>query len=52
MGCIAVTTAFTRDGVHKMNNFDKRWIVDSPPELLEVAKRFIAENNGAGERTS
>lgn len=52
MGCIAVTTEFTKEGVHKMNNFDKRWIVDSPPELLGVAKRFIAENNGAGERIS
>ncbi len=52
MRCIAVTTEFTKEGVHKMNNFDERWIVDSPPELLEVAKRFIAENAGGGERIS
>ncbi|MBI4229035.1 MAG: HAD family phosphatase, partial [Deltaproteobacteria bacterium] len=36
MGCIAVTTVFTREGVHRMNNLDKRWIVDAPPDLLEV----------------
>lgn len=52
MKCIAVTTEFTKEGVHKMNNFDKRWIVDSPSELLEVAKRYIAENNGTGGRMS
>jgi beta-phosphoglucomutase len=52
MGCIAVTTEFTKDGVHEMNNFDERWIVDSPSDLLEVAKRFIGENAGRGERIS
>lgn len=44
MGCIAITTDFTREGVHKMKNMEKRWIVDSPPKLLEVAKQFISEN--------
>jgi beta-phosphoglucomutase-like phosphatase (HAD superfamily) len=52
MGCIAVTTEFTKEGVHAMNNFDERWIVDSPSDLLEIAKRFIAENSGGGERIS
>lgn len=52
MGCIAVTTEFTKEGVHEMNNFGERWIVDSPSDLLEVAKRFIAENAGGGERIS
>ncbi len=52
MGCIAVTTEFTREGVHRMNNLDRRWIVDSPSDLLEVAKRFIAENNRAGGRVN
>lgn len=52
MGCIAVTTEFTKEGVHEMNNFDKRWIVDSPSDLLEVARHFIAESAGGGERIS
>ena len=45
MGCIAVTTNLTRDGVHKMDLLEKRWIVDSPPELLGVVKRYISEIN-------
>jgi beta-phosphoglucomutase-like phosphatase (HAD superfamily) len=45
MGCIAVTTDLTRDGVHKMGLLDRRWIVDSPPELLEVVKRYISEKD-------
>lgn len=52
MGCIAVTTHFTKEGVHKMNNLEKRWIVDSPQELLEVAKSFISEVNYRGGQTS
>lgn len=46
-GYIVVTTNLTRDGVHKIENLDKRWIVDSPTKLLEIAKRFIAEKNSS-----
>ena len=45
MGCIAVTTDFTRKGVRKSGLLADRWVVDSPSELLAVAKRFIAEKN-------
>jgi HAD superfamily hydrolase (TIGR01509 family) len=43
MGCIAVTTDLTRDGVHKIGTFDKLLIVDSPTELLGVVKRYITD---------
>ncbi|MGH7900371.1 MAG: HAD family hydrolase [Thermodesulfobacteriota bacterium] len=52
MGCIAVTTDFTRQGVYKMKNMEKRWIVDSPPRLLEIAKEFIAENEVPGVKAN
>ena len=52
MGCIAVTTAFTSEGVHKMKNMEKRWIVDSPQKLLGVAKQFITENEVPEARTN
>src|SRR3989304_3313893 len=35
----------TRDGGHKMDLLEKRWIVDSPPDLLVVVKRYISEKN-------
>jgi beta-phosphoglucomutase-like phosphatase (HAD superfamily) len=41
MGCIAVTTDLTREGVHKMGPLDKLWVVDSPPELLAVVKGYL-----------
>ena len=52
MGCIAVTTDLTRKGVHSMKDMKKRWIVDSPPTLLEVAKEFIAENEVPGVKAN
>ncbi len=45
MGCIAVTTDLTRDGVHKLGLLEGLWIVDSPSELLGVVKRYISEIN-------
>ncbi len=45
MGCIAVTTDLTRDGVHKLGLLEGVWIVDSPPELLGVVKRYLSEIN-------
>ena len=43
MGCIAVTTEFTKRGIHESGLLDDGWIVDSPSELHKVAERFIAE---------
>jgi HAD superfamily hydrolase (TIGR01549 family) len=43
MGCVVVTTDFTRQGVHESGLLDYLWIVDSPTELLTTAKGFIAE---------
>ena len=47
MGYIVVPTELTKEGVYKLNSLDKRWIVDSPTNLLEVAKQFIAERNSS-----
>jgi beta-phosphoglucomutase-like phosphatase (HAD superfamily) len=44
MGCIAVTTDFTREGICKSNLLDRRWIVNRSPKLKVVAKQFITEN--------
>jgi beta-phosphoglucomutase-like phosphatase (HAD superfamily) len=41
MGCIAVTTDFTRQNIHASELLDKRWIVDDPINLKTVAKRYI-----------
>ncbi|MGA8164550.1 MAG: HAD family phosphatase [Waddliaceae bacterium] len=45
MHCIAVTTDFTRKGVHQMNRFDKRWIVDSPSSLMGVVHSLLRETS-------
>ena len=45
MGCVAVTTDLTREGVHKLGALDKLFVVDSPHELLGVVKEYIAETN-------
>jgi beta-phosphoglucomutase-like phosphatase (HAD superfamily) len=44
MGCIAVTTDFTREGICKSNLLDRRWIVNRSPKLKVVAKQFITES--------
>ena len=36
MWCIAVTTPFTRDGVHKQALLPPEWIVDDPEQVSEV----------------
>ncbi len=46
MGCIAVTTDFTRRGVQESRLLDPRWVVDSPADLLATAERIIDEANG------
>jgi len=50
MGCIVVTTDFTRKAIHASGLLEQRWIVDSPPDLNAVARQFIAESNGPDSR--
>lgn len=45
ISCIAVTTEYTREGVHKLPSTNMLKVVDDPTELLETAKKFIAELN-------
>ena len=45
MGCIAVTTDFTRKNIHDSNLISEQWIVDNPAELKTVAQMFIKERN-------
>jgi beta-phosphoglucomutase-like phosphatase (HAD superfamily) len=51
MNCIAVTTDFTREGVHKIPPVDTLRVVDTPPELLETARSFISELDSQKEKT-
>lgn len=41
MNLIAVTTPFTREHLHEMNELDARWVVDDPDELPEVVRQRI-----------
>ena len=43
VSCIAVTSDFTRDSVHRLPPDSMLRIVDNPPELLEKTKEFIKE---------
>lgn len=45
ISCIAVTTDYTREGVHKLPTSNMLTIVDDPSGLLEVAKNLITELN-------
>jgi HAD superfamily hydrolase (TIGR01549 family) len=45
MGCIAVTTDFTRKNIHASNLISEQWIVDNPAELKTVAQMFIKARN-------
>jgi beta-phosphoglucomutase-like phosphatase (HAD superfamily) len=51
MNCIAVTTDFTRVGVHKIPPAGNLRVVDTPPVLLDTAKSFISELNSHKEMT-
>jgi beta-phosphoglucomutase-like phosphatase (HAD superfamily) len=42
MGCIAVTTDFTRKQLHAAELLPKRWIVDDPVDLDTAVQNFIA----------
>ena len=50
MGCIAVTNDFTRASLRASALLDDRWIVESTPELEDVARRFIAERNASKDK--
>lgn len=43
MNCLAVTSAFTRESVHKSKVLDGKWIVDNPKNLLKIANQRIDE---------
>ena len=42
MGCIAVTTDYTRKQVHAADLLPKRWIVDDPVDLNTTVQNFLA----------
>jgi len=43
MWCIAVTTPFTREALHRQRLLDEIWIVDDPSTLLAVVQRMIVD---------
>lgn len=43
MHCVAVTTPFSRKGVHAQDVLEERWIVDDPDQVIDVVRRRIAE---------
>lgn len=43
MWFIAITTPFTRKGVHKPGILKERWIVDDPTYVTEVVRQLVAE---------
>jgi len=43
MWCIAVTTPFTREGVHELGILKERWIVDDPTCVTDVVRQLVAE---------
>ena len=53
MGCIAVTTDFTRKQLHAAELLPKRWIVDDPVDLYTTVQNFMAatekENDTIGK---
>ena len=50
MYCIAVTTDFTREGVHKIPPANSLKVVDAPPSLLDTARSFISELDSQKEK--
>jgi HAD superfamily hydrolase (TIGR01509 family) len=46
MWCIAVTTAFTKDRIHRQAALDEQWIVDQASDVARVVQRMIAERKG------
>ena len=48
MWCVAVTTPFTKQGVHALGILEERWIVDDPSRVASVVRERIAESNKEG----
>ena len=44
--CIAVTTDFTREALHRADLLAPRWIVDDPKNLMDVVQVMIDEQAG------
>jgi hypothetical protein len=42
MGCIVVTTPFTRKAIHDSGLLEQRWIVDDPASLTAVVHDMFA----------
>ena len=45
MNVIGLATPFTRDGLHKLDVLEHRWVVHDLDTLLDVVQRRIAEHN-------
>jgi beta-phosphoglucomutase len=41
MGCIVVTTDFTRKSIHASRLLSEQWVIDNPAELKTAAQMFI-----------
>ncbi len=41
MACIAVTTPFTKEAIHRESLLDSRWIVDDPARLISVVDQRL-----------
>ncbi len=48
MACIAVTTPFTREGVHASGLLEERWIIDDPAQGKAVMRQMIEEHANKG----
>jgi HAD superfamily hydrolase (TIGR01509 family) len=43
MWCVAVTTPFTRQGVHDLGLLEERWVVDDTDRVVKVVREMVAE---------
>jgi beta-phosphoglucomutase-like phosphatase (HAD superfamily) len=43
MWCIAVTTPFTKLGVHQLGILDEQWIVDDTDQVAQVVRKMVDE---------
>ena len=48
MKCVAVTTTFTKEGVHALGLLEERWIVDDPSRVVDVVMEMIVEQHNEG----
>lgn len=48
MRCLAVSTPFTREGLHRETILDDRWIVDDPSDLRDVLRQLFKESERQG----